>query len=322
MKILIDIVHMADVNFYKNAYAYFKKNGHEVHITVMNRGNLAKVAKDEFGQTTVIGKHCRANFLLKAACNLQRVALLRRYIRRLKPDVVTSFSYYPAAAAKGLGIKSVIFHDDPEYRIQFALCRFFAGKLLVPDQADVSGNNIIRIRSYKEMAYLGKGVFKPDASILKKFGLQEKSYYFIRDVSPVSLNYKDVSHFNYPSVLKSILRRHKAVVSLEDKRRKHEFPGCIMLEEPVKSFHSLVYYSSAVITSGDTMAREAAVLGVPAYYTGKRMMAVNRKLIEMGLITIIDSEENLINELKTMRRITGDVIAEDMNQIIIREVTA
>jgi len=39
MKILIDIVHPADVNFYRNSVLELRKE-HEVVISVMDRGNL------------------------------------------------------------------------------------------------------------------------------------------------------------------------------------------------------------------------------------------------------------------------------------------
>ena len=43
-----------------------------------------------------------------------------------------------------------------------------------------------------------------------------------------------------------------------------------MLQEPIEDIHSLIYYSAGLVSSGDSMAREAALLGVPAYYLGIR----------------------------------------------------
>ena len=61
------------------------------------------------------------------------------------------------------------------------------------------------------------------------------------------------------------------MLSLEDKSTKERYPeDWILLEEPVEGIHSLIYYSCALISSGDSMAREAALLGVPSYYLGIR----------------------------------------------------
>jgi len=63
------------------------------------------------------------------------------------------------------------------------------------------------------------------------------------------------------------------------------------LKEPVSDIHSLIYYSRALISSGDSMAREACVLGVPAYYCGGRRMAVNDFLSSTGLFHDVEPRE-------------------------------
>ena len=36
----------------------------------------------------------------------------------------------------------------------------------------------------------------------------------------------------------------------------------------IEDIHSLIYYAAGLVSSGDSMAREAALLGVPSYYLG------------------------------------------------------
>jgi hypothetical protein len=57
-----------------------------------------------------------------------------------------------------------------------------------------------------------------------------------------------------------------------------------MLKEPVKDIHSLMYHSLAVISSGDSMAREGAMLGIPGIYCGFRQMKALNLLIEKGML--------------------------------------
>ena len=45
-----------------------------------------------------------------------------------------------------------------------------------------------------------------------------------------------------------------------------------------------MYYSLLAVSSGDTVARETALLGVPTVYTGGRDMEINRPLIEEGAL--------------------------------------
>jgi len=329
MKILVDMVHMADVNFYKNAVNILRKQGHDISISVLDRGNLPEVVKKEYGKATIVGRHSKGSILKKSYYNLRRVLALKRFIKKIKPDVVTSFSYYPAAAVFDKNIRSVVFHDDAEYKKQFKLCQLFAEKFVIPDFIPIDSMNIKKYHSYKEWAYLNPLYFKPNPSVLKRYGLKENKYVFIRDIATVSLNYKNNSSVDYSQII-PILRKKglKIVVSLEDKSQKSKFKGCVILQEPVKDFYSLIYYSLALISSGDTMPREAALLGVPSYYIGNRKMAVNKELIGHGLITLLNnSHVNKIKELsvKTKKSAVRKLNAyiktlDDTTRVILGEV--
>ena len=162
MRILIDIVHPADVNFFKNALTLLRKKNNQIFVSVMQRGNLAKLVEEEFGKgAEVIGKHSGKGFIKKMICNIGRIIKLRGFIRKINPDAVASFSYYPSAAAFGMGIKSVAFHDDLEYKAQFLLCKIFATKFVVPAFLGIGGSNIRTYNFYKEMAYLSPEFFIP-----------------------------------------------------------------------------------------------------------------------------------------------------------------
>jgi predicted glycosyltransferase len=67
-----------------------------------------------------------------------------------------------------------------------------------------------------------------------------------------------------------------------------------VLNEPVRDIYSIIRHSRFVISSGDSLAREACVLGIPTIYAGWRNMAVNKELIEMGCMF----KENSMEEIK------------------------
>ena len=63
----------------------------------------------------------------------------------------------------------------------------------------------------------------------------------------------------------------KVLFSLEDKSKRDLYPKeWLLLEEPMEDIHSLIYYCAGLVSSGDSMAREASLLGVPSYYLGIR----------------------------------------------------
>src|SRR5690606_9766002 len=84
---------------------------------------------------------------------------------------------------------------------------------------------------------------------------------------------------------------YKVLLSLEDKTAKHLYPkSWIILQEPLKDIHSLIYFSKIVVASGDSMAREGSLLGVPSIYCGIREMTANKKMIELNMLFHLKSE--------------------------------
>jgi hypothetical protein len=75
------------------------------------------------------------------------------------------------------------------------------------------------------------------------------------------------------------------LLSLEDKTRLKDVPPhWIVLQEPVADIHSMMFFSRAFLSTGDSMAREAAELGVPSFYLGTRDMPANNVLVDRGFL--------------------------------------
>lgn len=138
----------------------------------------------------------------------------------------------------------------------------------------------------KEWAYLAPNVFTPDRIFLDKYKLHPKEYFFVREVSVGTVNYTGQHAGAVMGIASKIPHGRKVLLSLEDKSMKERYPeDWILLEEPVEGIHSLIYYSCALISSGDSMAREAALLGVPSYYLGIRYdMPANRAASRLGIL--------------------------------------
>ena len=104
----------------------------------------------------------------------------------------------------------------------------------------------------------------------------------------------------------------KVVISLEDKSSLKQYPSdWVILKEPVDAIHSLIYYSKCVISSGDSMAREGAMLGVPSIYCGFREMKANDVMIAKGMLFKKRSEDvpGFLSEI-----IEGKVKVENQDQ--------
>ena len=123
----------------------------------------------------------------------------------------------------------------------------------------------------KEWAYLNPRTFVPKVEVLERYGVKPKEYMFLREVSVGTINYTGQESGAILGIKDMIPKGMKVLLSLEEKKRRKEYPeDWILLQEPIEDIHSLIYYAAGLVSSGDSMAREAALLGVPAYYLGIR----------------------------------------------------
>ena len=107
---------------------------------------------------------------------------------------------------------------------------------------------------------------------------------------------------------------------MEKKDKYQEYPqNWILLQEPIKDIHSLIYFSKGLISSGDSMAREAALLGVPSYYLGIRYsMPANAAAAKVGSL---DNEQTMDFVEWISQRLRTEVTINDKEEVrkIIKE---
>lgn len=301
MKILVDMVHLADVNFYKNALNELNKR-HEVTITVLNRGNLLKVITKEYPGFNIVplGKHYKGKFGKIMGLAQRSFGFMSLYLRN-RPDVVTSFGFYPGVVAKPLGIPAVLFHDDYEYQFIFNMCNRFATDFFIPDSIRTklptnlqdSNNKIQFYNGFKETAYLKD--FKPDLGCLERHDLVGKPFVFCRDIDSISLNYDDYELIDLAPAFQKLKDKGYTILYYPEKDHDRYDHLCRKMLGGIPDIMSLQYYASLTISSGDTIARESALVGTPVIYVGGRQMAVNLPLEEMGLIFSTEDQDEMLS---------------------------
>src|SRR5262245_55548110 len=121
MRILVDIVHPADVHFFKYAIKEWEGSGHKVLITARDKDialQLLKAYGFEFRCLSSQGKG-----LWGMALELVlRVLRLLRIARSFQPDVLTGFTGISIAhVGKILGKPSVVFYDTEFANLSNAL---------------------------------------------------------------------------------------------------------------------------------------------------------------------------------------------------------
>ena len=329
MRILFDILHPAHLNFYKKTIQDLQAK-HDITVLIRPRGDLVDFAMKEIGiPIKVVGRHYRSR-IGKLFGLLHRIAYLIFEGWKNPYDVATSHGgFYISIASWVMRKRSVVFYDNAEYKLLFFLCRRFSSKFMIPQLLGIKGKNIGTFNGYKELAYLNR--FEPTQEILKKYGVQKKKYVFIRQIAHISLDYwSDDSSQNMKGILDYLYQNKFSVIaSVEEGATQisefREFDNIYVLPESTSEMHTLLYYAKCVISSGDTVAREAALLGTPAIYIGGRDMKINSELINLGRlncpdpIEIIPTLERMLWEEKDFS--LQNVDWDDTTDVIIQELT-
>lgn len=276
MNIWIDILHIPQFNFYKPLIKALSEQGHTVYITVLDRGKLPKIAARETEgwsdvKVYVVGKHKMTKWSAIWDANIIRAFQLRNWARDKKIDVGFSNGMLLAWVCKQKGIPNYSFDDDPQtmdrwgkekWNTECNFCVYQDPSIMPPSHV---------LRCTKEWAYLNPRTFVPNERALEKYGVKPKEYMFLREVSVGTINYAGQESGAILGIKDLIPSGMKVLFSLEEKKRREEYPAdWILLQEPIEDIHSLIYYSAGLVSSGDSMAREAALLGVPSYYLGIR----------------------------------------------------
>ena len=276
MNIWIDILHIPQFNFYKPLVQALSQKGHRIHLTVLNRGKLPKISINETKgwngvSVEVVGKHKMTKWSAIWDANILRAWQLWHWARDKKIDIGFSNGMLLALVCKRKHIANYSFDDDPQtldkkwkerWNTECNFCVYEDDSIKAPAHV---------LRCTKEWAYLNPRTFVPNVKVLKTYVVKPKEYMFLREVTVGTVNYAGQESGAILGIKDMLPKGMKVLFSLEEKKRRDEYPAdWILLQEPIKDIHSLIYYSAGLISSGDSMAREAALLGVPAYYLGIR----------------------------------------------------
>lgn len=302
MRILIIISHPSHANFFKEAAKILREKGHEIFISTLDRGRLIQIVDKEYSGFDKFtgGKHKGSRFSIIFNVNVLRFLKLLKFSLLNRIDLGLSVgSFTLGGALKILSTPNVQFDDDPERKWNILFEKITASEIYFPQVIKPRGK-IKVFNALKEWAHLSTKYYKPDPKYLDEFNLEPLKYLFVRDISTGSLNYMKQNPEIILKFSRKLPKEFKVVLSLEDKSGFRKYPDdWIIINEPVADIYSLVYYSRLVISSGDSMAREAAMLGVLGIYCGIRKMKANEILMNKGLLfhSKPGEEVKLINDI-------------------------
>ena len=294
MRILFDIGHPAHVHLFKNLIWNLERDGHETKITTRDK-EIAPYLLDAYGfkyentgkhHTTLIGKGCDM-FL--------RDYKLFKIARKFRPDIIVSAGSITAAHVSALIRKPSVAFDDTEHSTeQYRLYAPFVSTVCTPScfKKDL-GPKQVRYNGYHELAYLHPNYFKPNPKVLDELGLTKNDKFFIlRFVSwSASHDIGQKGFINKTEVIKNLEKHGTVFITSEGALIKELEKYRISI--PPEKIHDLLYYATAYIGEGATMASEAAVLGVPSIYVNSLQLGyVSEESEKYGLVHIFSDPKN------------------------------
>jgi predicted glycosyltransferase len=296
MKILFDIKHPAQLNLFKGISRELREENWDVTICYLQRGKLPGIIKKEYpGFNTVpVGSSNGTKWSILWEGNIKRTLAFLDLIKKEHYNICVAASSIPLAlACKIAGIPVIQFYDDPERKRINRINASLSSQLFFPPIVKKNGKVSV-FNCLKEWSYLSPGRFTPAEKAPGQYGLKPYEYIFVREVSNKSFNYYNQQDGIISSFAGRIDANTKVILSLEDKSYAARYPAhWTILQEPVEDIHSLIYYSRLVISSGDSMAREGAMLGVPSIYCGTRKMKANELLMQAGILQHLPGESAL-----------------------------
>lgn len=287
-----------------------EKKGYEFFITTRDYDYTVSVLREVYGiEPIVVGSH-GSTLYEKLVLDAERVKTLARIVEEKKPCLLISYPSPSAVrAAFGLAIKIVLLSDSPHiapvHRLTFPL----ADHVVVSEYiAEAMKKYILpgftsftTYRGVDEAEYLKS--FRPNKHPLDALGLEPYQYIVVRPPEYKAVYYpKGHAEGMVEKLVVELLKKEdvKAVYFPrypEQKELMSKIRGVII---PPRAYDSLplLYHAVAVVTGGISMAREAALLGTPAYSLFAKVLDIDKYLISVGVpLKYVEDYNQLYGEL-------------------------
>ena len=272
MKILIDIIHPANVHYFKHFIFEMRSKEHEIFITARDKDvshKLLQAYNLEYystGKGTFFGGGAFGKMLYIIYAEF----LFFFYFLKFRPDLSISFSSTPVSNISYLFRIPHIALDDTEHaKLNRLLYLPTTTSVLTPSCFTLDlGKKHIKIDTYMELFYLHPNRFTADKSIFSFLGLEEDDPYIILRLNSWEafhdIGEKGIGNQEKKILVTELSKYAKVFITSEGRLPNELKPYQIQI--PVEKIHDALAFSKLYFGDGGTTASECAVLGVPSIY--------------------------------------------------------
>lgn len=299
MKLLIDMVHPADVHLFRNFIRIMQEKGHSPVVTARDKDVTLDLLKGYGIPHYNLGKPGCGRFS-KTVKMVVFFGRLLRLIVRHKPRLLISCSS-PSLAQAGflLRIPHIVFGDTEHagwaYRLSVPFSRWFISPRSFSKDY---GKKHLRYRGYHELAYLHPRYFRPDSQIRRRLGVgEDEKYCLLRFVAWRALHDRGLAgwELDVKRDLCHQLSRHARIFIIAEDPLPEDFAPFLFPLSPGDIHHAQAQ-AYLLISEGASTASEGAILGIPTIYVNPLVPGYLRELQSHGLVHCLKNLEEVIRQ--------------------------
>jgi len=232
-----------------------EKRGHKILITASKK-DVSFVLLKKYGFNFIdLGTHGNSFFQKILSIPFMDLKMYKT-IRSFEPDIFVGFSSIRAAHVSKMMRKPYVVFDDDEYTYFYyypfanVVCGFSGFKK--------QGRKVIKLNSYKELAYLHPNYFKASEELSGAFVL-------LRFVAWKAFHDVGRRGFDWEAKRRLIreLEKYMPVYISSEAPLPEEFQEYQLPISPEK-IHDLLFFAKLLVCDSQTMSTEAGILGTPA----------------------------------------------------------
>jgi predicted glycosyltransferase len=331
LRIWVDLANSPQVLFFLPLIRRWTSEGHSIAITTRPYAQTVALGDHHGLSHTPIGLHGGTSLGRIGGQLLRRARLLRRWARSQRFDLAVSHnSYAQIVAARTLGLR-VATSMDYEFQAANHLAFRLADRVVVPRCFPAgllrrfgAGGKARPYDGIKEEMYLADFTPTPDFRAAHGFA-PHRILVVVRPAADWALYHRFENRLA-PLLLERLSGMDGVDVLFlprvpEQGDLAQQLYPRIQLPARAVDGPDLLASADAVFSAGGTMAREAAVLGTPAFslFAG-RTPAVDELLVRQGRLTILRTREDL--DAIVLHRTTARDAGQPTGQRLVGEVSA
>lgn len=269
MNILIQLAHPAQFHLFRYVAQRLIDDGHEVHIIIKTKDILEELLKASgLPYSNLLPVSHRKSKLGFARDMLTRIWRITRYVHKHHIDLLMGTPVEVAQVGWLTRKPSINFGEDDAHIVPLCIktIRPFVKCFVAPTSCNMGPLEYCTVHyaGYQKLAYLHPNQFTPDREVVERYLPGVGRYYLLRFAQLNAYHDEGIGGFDTATAerLIELLKPHGRVLITAERPLEKQFE-CYRLHINPLDIHHIMAFADLYVGDSQSMAVEAAVLGVP-----------------------------------------------------------